>query len=195
MAPEGEPAGKLHYHLPAGGFAGWDLAVAVPDGTRPGRYFLAARILDDAGQLLEDAVLVEVGELRADRAGGLPPEELGPALERVSAADAAEAELTMLSGHLELPPGGSGEIALRLSSGAATELRGEAQLISPHGSWDAVRPWVTGFSVRPGGQVTLRFGVRIPPDARPGQRWWALAKVMYFGRLRYSEPIWVNVSQ
>ena len=84
---------------------------------------------------------------------------------------------------------------MRLSSGAATELRGEAQLISSHGSWAAVRPWVTGFSVAPGGEVTLRFGVQIPSDARPGQRWWALAKVMYFGRLRYSEPIWVNVSR
>ena len=64
-AAEQEPAGKLHYHLPANGFAGWDLAVAVPGETRPGRYFLTARILDDSGQLLEDAVLVEVGELGA----------------------------------------------------------------------------------------------------------------------------------
>jgi len=35
--------------------------------------------------------------------------------------------------------------------------------------------------------------VAIARDARPGQQWWALAKVMYFGRLRYSEPIWINV--
>jgi len=195
--PEREPAGKLHFHLPANGFSGWDLAVTVPEGTRPGRYFLAARILDDAGQLREDAVLIEVGGPGGPGTGpaGLTSEERGPALDRVSAADAAEAELTMLSGHLDLPPGGSGEIAVRLSSGAATELRGEAQLISSHGSWDAIRPWVTGFSVAPGGQVTLRFAVQIPPSARPGQRWWALAKVMYFGRLRYSEPVWVNVSR
>jgi Glycosyl hydrolases family 38 N-terminal domain/Alpha mannosidase middle domain len=190
-AADREPAGKLHYHLAANGFAGWDLAVTVPGGTRPGRYFLAARILDDAGQLLEDAVLVEVGELSEPGEVGEP----GAALERISAADAAEAELTMLSEHVELPPGGSGAIAARLTSGAATELRGEAQLISPHGSWPAVRPWVTGFSVQPGEDVTLRFGVTIPADARPGQQWWALVKVMYFGRLRYSEPVWINVSR
>jgi hypothetical protein len=39
----------------------------------------------------------------------------------------------------------------------------------------------------------LTFRVAVPRDARPGQRWWALAKVMYFGRLRYSEAIWINV--
>jgi hypothetical protein len=191
-APEREPAGKLRYQLAANDFAGWDLAVAVPAGTLPGRYFLAACILDDAGQLLEDAILIEVGEVAA-QAAGLPADELGTALERISAAEAAEAELTMLSADLELPPGGSGEIAVRLSSGAATELRGEAQLISPHGSWASVPNWMTGFSADPGGEVNLRFPVTIPPDARPGQRWWALVKVMYFGRLGYSEPIWVSV--
>jgi alpha-mannosidase len=190
---EREPAGKLPYQLAENGFACWDLAVAVPAGTSPGRYFLAARILDDAGQLLEDAILIAVGEL-APQPAGLPPDELGPALERLGAADAAEAELTMLSADLELPPGGSGEVAVRLTSGAATELRGEAQLISSYGSWASMRTWMTGFSADPGGAITLRFPVTVPLDARPGQRWWAMVKVMYFGRLRYSEPIWVNVS-
>ena len=110
-----------------------------------------------------------------------------------AAAEAAEAELTMLSDHLELPPGGEGEVALRLSNSTGSELRGEAQLISPHGSWAALPRWVTDFSIEPGCSTTLAFGVTVPRDARPGQRWWVLAKVMYFGRLRYSEPIWINV--
>ncbi|HEX9064646.1 MAG TPA: glycoside hydrolase family 38 C-terminal domain-containing protein [Streptosporangiaceae bacterium] len=193
--PDHEPAGKLHYHLTANGFAAWDLAVTVPPDTAPGRYFLAARILDEAGQLLEDALLVEVGKGGQPAApdAGRPAEELGAVLEEIGAAEAAEAELTMLTGHLDLAPGSRAEIMLRLSSGAATELRGEAQLISPHGSWASVGSWVAGFSVEPGGQATLRFDVAVPDDARPGQRWWALGKVMYFGRLRYSEPIWINV--
>jgi hypothetical protein len=29
--------------------------------------------------------------------------------------------------------------------------------------------------------------VRLPASARPGSHWWALAKVMYFGRIAYSE--------
>ena len=191
---ETEPAGKLHYHLAPNGFECWELSVAVPPEMPHGRYFVSARILDDAGQLLEDAMLIDVGELPA-QSSGIPPEELGAALERIGAAEAAEAELTMVTGDIEVQPGGSAEIEVRLSSGAASELRGEAQLISSHGSWPAVRPWVTGFSVEPGGHVTLRFTVAVRPDARPGQRWWALVKVMYFGRLRYSEPVWINVSE
>lgn len=185
-------AEKLHYHLAANGFAAWDLVVQVPAGSARARHFVAARILDEVGQVLEDAAVVAVGEA-APPAADLPLDELLPAFETISLAEAAEAELTMLSGHLELPPGGQGEIAVRLTNTTASELRGEAQLISPHGSWQALASWVTGFSVDPGGSATLTFRVAIPQDARPGQQWWALVKAMYFGRLRYSEPIWVNI--
>jgi hypothetical protein len=41
--------------------------------------------------------------------------------------------------------------------------------------------------------VVLGFDVRIPPTARQGT-WWALVKVMYFGRVRYTESIPVIVS-
>ncbi len=190
-AAESEP-GKLHYHLASRGYAAWELVLRVPEGTARARYFVAARIIDQAGQVLEDAVVVAVGERHPPGAAAAPGELL-PALEAISAAEAAEAELTMLTGHLDLPPGGRGEIALKLSNATASELRGEAQLISSHGSWAALGRWVTDFTVDPGRGVTLTFGVAVPHDARPGQRWWALAKVMYFGRLRYSEPIWINV--
>jgi hypothetical protein len=39
----------------------------------------------------------------------------------------------------------------------------------------------------------MTFTVDLPGDARPGQRWWALVKVMYFGRLRYSDAVWISV--
>jgi len=184
--------GKLHYHLAAGGYAAWDLVLDVPEGITPARRFLAARILDEAGQVLEDAVVIAIGE--AERPGtGMPLDELLPALESLGRAEAAEAELTMLSGHLDLPPGGRGEVTVSISNATASELRGEAQLLSPHGSWAACGRWVTDFSVEPGSSATLTFPVAVARDARPGQQWWALAKVMYFGRLRYSEPIWINV--
>ena len=130
----------------------------------------------------------------APPAATTPLDQLLPALERISLAEAAEAELTMVTGHLELPPGGSGTVAVRLSNTTASEIRGEAQLISPHGSWSAHHAWTTGFATDPGSEAELSFGVAIPCDARPGQRWWALVKVMYFGRLRYSEPIWITVT-
>jgi hypothetical protein len=185
-------AGKLHFHLASRGYAAWDLVVQVPEATASGRYFVAARIMDEAGQVLEDAVVVAIGEPEPP-AADVPLTELLPALEAIGAAEAAEAELTMLSGHLELPPGGAGEVTLRLTNATGSELRGEAQLISPHGSWASLPRWVTEFSIEPGGSTTLAFGVTVPRDARSGQRWWVLAKVMYFGRLRYSEPIWIKV--
>ena len=50
-----------------------------------------------------------------------------------------------------------------------------------------------GFDVMPGEPAELRFGVAAPATARPGSRWWALAKVMYFGRVRYSQAIPINI--
>ncbi|HEY3908194.1 MAG TPA: glycoside hydrolase family 38 C-terminal domain-containing protein [Streptosporangiaceae bacterium] len=184
-------SGPLHYHLTAHGFAAWDLVVQVPAGAPAGRHFVTAMIIDDAGQLLEDAVMVAVGEPRSSQNPTF--DELAPLLEAVSEAEAAEAQLTSLTSHLELPPGGHGEIAVKLTNRTASELRGEAQLISSHGSWLATGPWTTGFTAAAGDATIMTFEVDIPGDARPGQRWWALVKVMYFGRLRYSETAWIDV--
>src|SRR6185437_15012478 len=52
----------LRYDLAPGGYAAWSLSVRVPPGTTPGRYFVAARIRDDLGQLVEDTAMVAVGE-------------------------------------------------------------------------------------------------------------------------------------
>ncbi len=188
---DAEP-GKLPFRLAGGGWAAWDVLVQVPAEADPARHFVAARLIDDAGQLLEDVAVIAVGEPEP-LAPTIPLDQLLPALETISLAEAAEAELTMVSGHLELPAGGSGIISAKLTNTTASEIRGEAQLISPHGSWSAHQAWTTGFATDPGSESELSFGVTIPRGARPGQRWWALVKVMYFGRLRYSEPIWITV--
>jgi hypothetical protein len=191
-APDPEPAARLHYHLAAGGYAAWDLTVRVSPDAAAARYYLAARIIDEAGQLLEDAMVVAVSESQTP-----PPDlslpELADHLEELGNAEAAEAELIALTGSLELRPGGRGEIVVQLSNNTASALRGEAQLISPSPSWPAVGPWSMGFAAEPGGKATLAFTVAVPRGARSGQRWWALVKVMYFGQLRYSQPVWISV--
>ena len=182
------PEQDLRYDLAPGGYSAWELAVRVAPQTPPGRYFVAARIRDEAGQLIEDTAMVAVGEERWPDLD-LPPEE---SLERMQAdymAGATEADLQVLTPELRLPPGGQGELAVRVTSGLRSELRGEAVLVSPFGSWDTAGPWTQGFSVAPGGRAELRFGVAVPLTARPGARWWALVKVMYYGRVRYSEAI------
>ncbi len=147
--PALDPAGPLRYELGSLGHAGWDLTVAAPPGTPRGRHFVAARITGDDGQSFEDAVLVSVGEPAAPPLD-LPLEELFPLYLADEQKAAAELELTLLSPDLRLRPGGHGEIAVRLRNATAGPLRGEAQLVSPFGSWAQTQPWTRGFSARPG---------------------------------------------
>jgi alpha-mannosidase len=188
-----EPAEPLRYSLPAGGHAGWDLSVQALPGTSPGRYFLAARILDDLGQFLEDAALITVGEPPAPDVN-LPSAQLAPLLEADLRAQESEVELDLAPGSLDLAPGECGRLTVRLVNRTAGPLRGESQLVSPFGSWQEAVPWTRGFAADPGETVLLDYTVALPATARPGSHWWALAKVMYFGRVRYTEPAAVRVT-
>jgi len=196
-----EPAGPLRYDLPARGHACWELRVrALPRAA--GRYFLAARISDQSGQLLEDAARGTVGE-PAPPPPGLPTGEFVERYLADEQATAAELQISLERAAVALQPGGDAEIAVRLASRVASEIRGEAQLICPAGgwggpgsagTWGAARPWTRGFAVAPGEQVTLRYRLTADPAARPGQAWWALIKVMYFGRLRYTEAVACSIA-
>ena len=188
-----DPPGPLRYDLPARGHASWELRVGARAGAAAGKYFLAARIRDGAGQLLEDAALVTVGE-PAMPSPGLPADEF---IERYLAeeqATTAELDISLPSRELVLRPGGQGEISVRLANRTAAGLRGEAQLVYPAGSWGEARPWTRGFAAGPGEEVTLRYWVTAAASARHGQAWWVLVKVMYFGRLRYTEAIACSIA-
>jgi alpha-mannosidase len=187
-----EPAGPLRYDLGPREHAGWDLTVRAVPGAMRGRHFVTAQITDGDGQLLEDAALVTVGEQPAP-ALDLPLDELLPLYLADQQAMAAELDLALLSPHVRLRPGERGEIAVRLSNATASQLRGEAQLLSPFGSWAGALPWTQGFALGPSDTATLAFPVTAPATAHPGQQWWALVKLMYFGRVRYSEPAAMTV--
>jgi alpha-mannosidase len=187
-----EPAGPLSYDLRARDHACWDVTVRARPGMRPGRHFVAARIAD-GDQVLEDAVLVSVGEPAAP-ALDLPLNELFPLYQADQQKAAAELDLALLTPDLPLRPGGRGELVVRLGNATASQIRGEAQLVSPFGSWAEARPWTQSFTVEPGRDVTLGTVVTAAATARPGQHWWALVKVMYFGRIRYAEPASVTVT-
>ncbi|MGH3186904.1 MAG: glycoside hydrolase family 38 C-terminal domain-containing protein [Streptosporangiaceae bacterium] len=181
------------YRLEPGGYAAWDLTVRAAPGTAPGRYFVAARIGDGRGGLIEDAAMVAVGEpLWPDPE--LPPEEAIMVMQADYQAGEAEVELAVATQGLELAPGGNGELLVSLTSRLASELRGEAQLVSPFGSWPLFGHPAQDFSVAPQATAVLRFGVNVPADTRPGSRWWALVKVMYYGRVRYSQAVPVVIS-
>jgi hypothetical protein len=181
------PSQDLRYELTPGGYAAWDLTVRVPPGTAAGRYFVAARIRDELGYLVEDTAMVAVGERRWPDPD-LPPEETLELLQADYVAGAAEVDLTVLTPGLRLAPGGQGELLVRVTSGLASELHGEAQLVSPFGTWETLGPWTQGFSLAPGTSTVLRFAANVPVTVRHAQ-WWALVKLMYYGRVRYTEAI------
>ena len=186
--------GPLHYELPPLGHAEWELAVRGLPGAPTGHYFIAARIRDGLGQLIEDAATVLLGGPAAPRLDR-PLDELIPELEAGRRAVAAELDVTVLTPALQVAAGQRAELAIRLASRAASEIRGEAQLISPFGSWPAVYPWTRGFAVSPGQEVTLRYHVRVPATSRRGTQWWTMVKLMYFGRLHYTAAVPVDVRE
>ena len=121
------------------------------------------------------------------------PEETLELMQADYSAGAAEVDLAVLTPELRLAPGERGELRVRLTSGLASELHGEAQLISPFGTWEMLGPWTQGFSVEPQASTELRFAVDVPVTARHAH-WWALVKVMYYGRVRYTEAVPVIIS-
>jgi alpha-mannosidase len=183
-----DPSGPLRYDLDARGHARWDLTVRAQPGARRGRHFVTAQITGADGQALQDAVLVTVGDPPAPDLS-LPLEQLIPRYEADLLAAAGEVDLELLTRRLLLQPGEAGEIAVRLRNATASLISGEAQLLSPFGSWTPASPWTQGFTAPPDADVTLRFTVGAPASARPGQHWWALVKLAYFGRCRFTDPV------
>ena len=144
------------------GHAGWDLAVRARPGAPAGRYFVAARITAGDGQAFEDAVLVSIGEPAAP-ALDLPLDELVPLYLADQQRAAAEVDLALLTPRLRAA---ARRAAARSPSGCATAprspVRGEAQLVSPFGSWAQTGPWTRGFAAAPGQDLDLRFAVTAP---------------------------------
>ncbi len=191
VVPDGlsvTPAGPLPYALDGGDFASWELTVRALSGTAPGRYFIGARL----GDSVEEAMLVAVGEGQPP-SRDMDPEELFFRLQSDHVAQTDEVSVEVVTRSVAVAPGGSGSFTLRVASQLASSLRGQVQLLSPFGSWGPDDLWEQPVTVPAGGTTELVFPVSVPLDARPGQRWWLLAKVMYFGRVRYTESIPLTV--
>jgi alpha-mannosidase len=160
------PPGPYTYDLPPTGHRHFDLAVA-------GHGQITARIRDPHGQLLEDVVT-------------LPPTDAGP-------ARAVTAELSPAS--VAVAPGGSAQLLLRLHNPTDAPLRGEAQLLSPFGTWGDtiddldIQPWIRGYDLPPGATTTHAFTVTASTTARPGAQWWALARVTALGQVIYTAAV------
>jgi hypothetical protein len=184
-------------------------AVPAPEAA-PGRYFVAARISDDAGQAHEDVVTIDYRPDHGRDGAVMQQDERSPlltkALERATHAvvpweQSAEPIDPQLGGELtaelvtnvvSVAAGERAELSVELTNGAAGEIRGEAQLISPYDTWAFSHPWTQGFAIGPGERMTIGFAFA-PASGVPPGTYWALVKVMYFGRLIYTEAVTVEV--
>jgi alpha-mannosidase len=167
-------APPLDYDLATGGYAAFTVPLRA-DGAATGTYFVTVRIRDRLGQILEDVVAVTLG----------PAED-----------DARWLDVGYGPDVLALAPGGHGELVLRARNLAGGEIRGEALLLSPYGTWGTdvhITPRARGFAVAPGSAVELRYAVAAAATARPGAHWWALAKVAAFGRLHYTRAVPIEI--
>jgi hypothetical protein len=94
----------------------------------------------------------------------------------------------VLAAEITVPAGGRTEIGVTLANRARDEIRGELQLVSPWGTWAAIADPVRGFRVAPGTTATVTFDVAPLADTDPGQ-YWAMVKVMWFGRCQYAPTV------
>jgi alpha-mannosidase len=197
------------YRLAPGGHAAFEAEIRPADGAPQGRYFVSARI-SEGGQTYEDVVTVDLqtGSSAAPSDATTRSASLGLAVQRALATsgletarvDAPESEdlpgeelrVELLDRRIGVPPGGRASLRLSLRNCVAGEIRGEVQVISPYDTWDFVRPWTQGFAVGAGAETVVEFSVAPVPGTRPGT-WWVLAKVMYFGRLIYTESLPLEV--
>lgn len=209
-----DPPSRL-YALQPGAHLRWTTRVR-PSGAG-GRYFVAVRATDAAGQIVEDVVTVDhapaaraasspvppmlpgslphapIPDTPAERALALSVDKITRKARLVAPAPQARYQQPPAAGltaelaapRVELLPGRTGRLTVRLGNTAAGEIRGEAQLITPYAIWPLTAPWTQGFTVAPGGERELHYEITAPPTARPGN-WWALVKLMYFGRLVYT---------
>jgi hypothetical protein len=205
---EASPTERL-YRLAPGAHLSLDAAIRPAAGAAPGRYFVAARITDEAGQSHEDVVTVDFGPSgdgvgpgaddgarspalawaveRALTTAGIGSD--GPAPTAGAVHDrGGELEVEIVNGPLSVTPGGSATLQVRLSNTAASEIRGEAQVLSPLETWSSITPWTQGFTVEAGGETVVSFDVA-PPRGSVAGTYWALVKVMYFGRMYYTESV------
>jgi alpha-mannosidase len=189
------------YHLAPGAHELVPVRVTPAADADPGRWFVAVQLEDEQGQVHEDVATVDLGP--GTTTPTTPPGRRVLHLERATRKaavvhePAGRADVAVIGGeltaelctdHLDVPAGGHERLTVRLTNHVAGPIRGEIQLISPWGTWDATGPWTQGFSV--GGEATAEVGFDVCcPLGTPPTSSWALVKVMYFGRLLYTPSI------
>ncbi|MFF2081467.1 NEW3 domain-containing protein [Kitasatospora sp. NPDC058162] len=191
LPPEGwaSSLGSRPYRLAPDGHLRFPVTLTPPADARPGLHFAAVRIEHD-GQQIEDVVTIAVGDLPdLLPVPGDAPEDW-TAAQGTKAATGRDTGLSVeVSAEvLRVAPGGRAALGLTLTNRTRGEIRGELQLVSPWGTWEAIADPVRGFAVPADTAVTAEFEITAPESLDPGA-YWALAKVMWFGRCQYAPTV------
>lgn len=191
-APEGwqvSPAQRA-FRLEPGGHLRFPVTV-TPTQDVEGLHFVSAAL--DTG--VEDILTVAIGELPELPVPGPVPEH------GVVAQGSKDAEgrptglvVTSVTESLSLRPGDQTTLVVRLANTTRGEVRGEAQLASPWGTWELLPSVIAGFTVAAGESVEVAFPVEVPDDFAAGHSW-ALPKIMWFGRCQYAPVVRLEVTR
>ncbi|SEM07663.1 NEW3 domain-containing protein [Nonomuraea pusilla] len=182
------------FRLAPGGHVRFPVTVTPPASPAPGLHFVSART-STGGQLVEDVTTVAIGEPPELPVPGAPPAWDGTVGGTTSdTARPTGLEISPPPAVLAVRPGERAALTFRLANTTRDEIRGEAQLASPWGTWHLLPRVVQGFAVPPGETAEVSFPVEAPLDAQEGHAW-ALAKVMWFGRCQYTPAVRLEVTR
>ncbi|MEY9891793.1 alpha-mannosidase [Catenulispora sp. MAP5-51] len=199
LAPEGwrvEPESRP-VALEPGGHTVFPLTVAPSEeaAPEPGMYFVRVR-LAVADSVVEDviSVLIDAPEYAPPATSPETEIELGVQTQGTKSETARPTglEITSITPGLTLARGTRGTLRVGLANTTRGLIEGEAMPVSPWGTWDFIGPYAAAFSVEPGAEGSVEFEVDVPATAEPGH-WWALVKLMWFGRAQYTAAVPVVV--
>ncbi|MEZ0115543.1 alpha-mannosidase [Catenulispora sp. EB89] len=205
VAPEGwrvEPESRP-MALEPGGHTVFPLTVAPSEAAAaaPGMYFVRVQLAvgGSAGEsVVEDviSVLIDAPEYAPPATSPETEIELGVQTQGTKSETARPTglEITSLTpaAGLSLSPGERATLRVGLRNTTRGRIDGEAMPVSPWGTWDFIGPYAAAFSVEAGAEASVEFEVAIPATAEPGH-WWALVKLMWFGRSQYTAAVPVVV--
>lgn len=194
IEPESRPVA-----LEPGGHTLFPLAITLPHGAvEPGMYFVRVQlgVPDSVGEtVVEDVVNVLVGD-----DGVFVPPPPGAEIElhmqtqgtKSESARPTGLEITSITPELTMAPGERSTLRVGLANRTHGRIDGEAMPVSPWGTWDYIGPYAVGFGLEAEAEGEIEFDVAVPIDAAPG-RWWAMVKLMWFGRAQYTAAVPVVV--
>ena len=192
VEPESRPVA-----LEPGGHTVFPLTVAPSEeaAPEPGMYFVRVR-LAVADSVVEDviSVLIDAPEYAPPATSPETEIELGVQTQGTKSETARPTglEITSITPGLTLARGTRGTLRVGLANTTRGLIEGEAMPVSPWGTWDFIGPYAAAFSVEPGAEGSVEFEVDVPATAEPGH-WWALVKLMWFGRAQYTAAVPVVV--